>query len=122
MKLEIPMCSYQRLEGYKVPVGFRGRSAVYVQLWWLTQSTLFAPSPQPMYAWRNLLLRFFGAQVGRHTIIGQSATDVFAGPGVRMRRGAVVGVRSIVLGEVPAGSINVGTSALVVGKRTMRCS
>ncbi len=62
----IPM---QQLDIFKIPRGFRGRGAMLVQLWWLVQSTLFAMSPQFMYSWRNMLLRFFGAKIGHGVII-----------------------------------------------------
>ena len=184
------MHRYQRLEDYSVPAGFRGRSAVFVQLWWLVQATLFGLSPQFMYGWRNWLLRRFGAKIGRHTIIRASvkvtypwkltvgercqigddvtlytlgeivigdcavvsqrsylcagahdylsptfdlfqqpivvedevwlATDVFVGPGVRIGRGAVVGVRSTVLKDVAPATVNLGTPAREVGPRSMR--
>jgi len=63
---------YQQLERFQVPPGFRGQSAVYVQLWWLVQSTLFAVSPQAMFGWRAWLLRRFGAKIGRGTFIRPS--------------------------------------------------
>ena len=63
---------YQRMDRFKVPPGFRGRSKAYVQLWWLVQSTLFGMSPQFMYGWRRWLLRLFGAKIGRNTIIRAS--------------------------------------------------
>jgi putative colanic acid biosynthesis acetyltransferase WcaF len=63
---------YQLLEQFQVPPGFRGRSKVYVQLWWLVQATLFAMSPQVMFGWRAWLLRRFGARVGRNTFIRSS--------------------------------------------------
>lgn len=63
---------YQQLDRFQVPQGFRGRSKVYVQLWWLVQSTLFAMSPQGMYGWRAWLLRLFGARIGRGSIIRPS--------------------------------------------------
>jgi putative colanic acid biosynthesis acetyltransferase WcaF len=63
---------YQQMEQFKVPSGFRGRSKLYVQLWWLVQSTLFAMSPQMMYGWRANLLRLFGARIGKSTIIRPS--------------------------------------------------
>jgi len=64
---------YQRLEEFRVPPGFRGRSAVYTQLWWIVQSTLFGLSPQALFAWRRWLLRFFGAKVGKGVFIRPSA-------------------------------------------------
>jgi putative colanic acid biosynthesis acetyltransferase WcaF len=63
---------YQQLDRFKIPPDFRGRSRIYVQLWWLVQSTLFAMSPQVMYGWRTWLLRLFGARIGRGTIIRPS--------------------------------------------------
>lgn len=62
----------QDLRLYKVPTGFRGRSAFVTQLWWLVQATIFACSPQFMYGWRNWLLRCFGCKIGNGTIIRQS--------------------------------------------------
>ena len=60
---------YQKLNQFLLPQGFRGRSALIVQLWWLVQSTLFAMSPQFTYKWRNFLLRCFGAKIGKGVII-----------------------------------------------------
>jgi putative colanic acid biosynthesis acetyltransferase WcaF len=59
----------QDLSIYRLPPGFRGRSAVIVQLWWIVQSTLFSWSPQVMYGWRRWLLRLFGAKIGAHVLI-----------------------------------------------------
>lgn len=181
---------FQRLEDYRVPPGFRGRSALFVQLWWICQATLFAMSPQPLYAWRNFLLRLFGAKIGKHTIIRQSvrvtypwnltvgeycqigddvvlytlgkitvgdcavisqrsyictgahdyesptfdiyqrpitiepeawlATDVFVAPGVIIGRGAVIGVRSTVLSDMPTATICAGTPARAIRPRRMK--
>ncbi|MEN8124595.1 MAG: putative colanic acid biosynthesis acetyltransferase [Bacteroidota bacterium] len=59
----------QRLNDFILPKGFRGRSAIIVQIWWLVQSTLFKLSPQFMYGWRRFLLRIFGAEIGKNVII-----------------------------------------------------
>lgn len=64
--------SVQNLAGFKLPKGFRGRSAVYVQLWWIAQALLIHPSPQVLYGWRRWLLRLFGARIGRNVIIRPS--------------------------------------------------
>ncbi|MFL5731031.1 MAG: putative colanic acid biosynthesis acetyltransferase [Cytophagaceae bacterium] len=53
--------------------GFRGRNALVVQLWWLTDSLFFRPSPQLFYGWRRFLLRLFGAKIGRKAIIRPTA-------------------------------------------------
>ena len=64
---------YQDHSLFKLPVGFRGKSAIYVQLWWIVQSTLFRLSPQVLYRWRRFLLRAFGAEVGSNVLIRPTA-------------------------------------------------
>jgi len=63
---------FQDLASFSQPADFRGRSAAFVQLWWLVQSTLFACSPQFMYGWRRWLLRMFGANVGHNVLLRPS--------------------------------------------------
>lgn len=63
----------QKLDEFRVPVGFRGRSGVVVQLWWLVQGTLLGLSPQFMYGWRRWLLRCFGARIGKGVLLRPSA-------------------------------------------------
>jgi len=60
---------FQRLDLFRLPENFRGRSPFVVQLWWLVQATLFAGSPQFLYAWRCFLLRLFGAKIGKRVLI-----------------------------------------------------
>lgn len=60
---------YQDLKTFKIPAGFRGKTKIYVQFWWIVQSTLFRLSPQFMYAWRRLILQFFGAKIGENVLI-----------------------------------------------------
>jgi putative colanic acid biosynthesis acetyltransferase WcaF len=67
----------QDLQRFKLPDGFRGRPAWFVQLWWLVQATLFKPSPQFMYGWRRFLLRVFGARVGKDVLIRPSVTVTY---------------------------------------------
>lgn len=62
----------QKLSVFQLPIGFRGRSALIVQLWWLIQATFFACSPQFMYCWRRWLLRLFGANIGKGVLIRPS--------------------------------------------------
>jgi putative colanic acid biosynthesis acetyltransferase WcaF len=64
---------YQDLKKFNVTKGFRGRSKVIVQLWWIVENTFFAMSPQFLYGWRRFLLRLFGAQVGRGVLIRSTA-------------------------------------------------
>lgn len=67
----------QDLSRFRLPPGFRGRPGWYVQLWWLVQATLFRGSPQFAYKFRAMLLRAFGAQVGRHTVIRPTVTITY---------------------------------------------
>jgi putative colanic acid biosynthesis acetyltransferase WcaF len=69
----VMFCSkYQKLNSFSLPIDFRGRSVVMVQLWWLVQSTIFGMSPQFMYRWRCFLLRLFGADIGINVLIRPS--------------------------------------------------
>jgi len=177
----------QDLSKFFLPKGFRGRSAAFVQLWWVIQSTLFVLSPQFMYEWRNSLLRCFGAKIGKGVIIRPTvritypwkltigdfswvgdnaelytlgeieigsnvvvsqksylcaathdytketfdmidkkitiedevwlAADVYIAPGITVKKGALVGARSSVFHDLPAGMICVGSPAKPVKQR-----
>lgn len=63
---------FQNLALFRLPPDFRGRGALWVQLWWIVQSLLIHPSPQAFYAWRRSLLRFFGAKIGKDVILRPS--------------------------------------------------
>ncbi len=65
--------SFQRLDKFKLPEGFMGRSSFTVQLWWIVQETLFGMSPQFMYGWRRFLLLLFGAKIGKAVRIRSAA-------------------------------------------------
>lgn len=43
-------------------------------LWIVTWALLGRPSPRPLHAWRSLLLRLFGAQLGAHCHVYPGAT------------------------------------------------
>ena len=177
----------QDLKSFKLPANFRGRSAWFVQIWWLVQATLFRCSPQVAYAWRRWLLRLFGAKIGKgvlirstveitypwklsigdwswigdsvtlytlgHITVGDNvvvsqnsyicsashdyttpsfeilsrpvfieseawlASEVFVSPGVRIGYGAVVGVRSLVLSDLPEMMVCVGQPAKPIRSR-----
>jgi len=51
----------------------RGRSNLIVILWWVVQGTIFRYSLHNMYAWRNALLKLFGARIGKNVRIRASA-------------------------------------------------
>lgn len=108
---------YQRLDTFTLPPGFRGRSAVVVQLWWLVQATLFSLSPQFMFGWRRFLLRLFGAKVGR---------DVLVRPSVRITYPWKVALGDRVwLGDCAElyslGEIEIGND-VVVSQRSYLCA
>ena len=63
------VAQYQDLSRFSLPKGFRGRSGLVVQLWWLVQWFLFRPSPQVLFGWRRFLLRIFGAHIGKTVLI-----------------------------------------------------
>jgi putative colanic acid biosynthesis acetyltransferase WcaF len=42
-------------------------------LWSIVWLLLFRPSPKPLYAWRRLLLRLFGAHLGEGVVVHASA-------------------------------------------------
>jgi len=42
-------------------------------VWLIVRATLFRPSPKRLFRWRNMLLRRFGATVGRNTLIEPTA-------------------------------------------------
>lgn len=67
------MQSLQKLELYRNPKNFRGRSVFIVQLWMIINSIFFKTSPQIFYGWRRFLLRCFGASIGKKVIIRPSA-------------------------------------------------
>lgn len=188
-KMDEPVI-YQRLSLFSLPSGFRGRSAVTVQLWWIVQATLFAWSPQFLYGWRCFLLRLFGAKIGENVIVRPTAiitypwkitigdnawigdyvclyslgeisigsnavvsqrsylctgshkyhtrefdiyadpilidaeawvaADVFVAPGVTICRGAVIGARSSVFSDMPAGMVCRGNPCVPVKPRLMQ--
>ena len=60
-----------------MPKGFRGKSKFYVQSWRIIQSTFFRLSPQFMYGWRRILLRLFGANIGRNVLIRPTVKILF---------------------------------------------
>lgn len=69
--------SLQSLSDFRLPKGFRGRSAFYVQLWWIVQALLVRTSPQFLYGWRRQLFRIFGAKIGKHVLIRPTVTMTY---------------------------------------------
>lgn len=111
------MRQVQQLDKFQLPKGFRGQSALVVQLWWLVQATLFACSPQFMFAWRRWLLRLFGAKVGQSVLIRPSAKVTYPWK-VTIGDHAWVG-DDVVLYSL--GEIDIGAHA-VVSQRSYICA
>jgi putative colanic acid biosynthesis acetyltransferase WcaF len=109
--------AFQRLDLFTVPRGFRGRSALYVQLWWIVQATLFRWSPQVAYGFRRMLLRMFGAEVGTKVLIRSTATVTYPWK-VRIGDFSWIG-DDVVLYSL--GRIDIGAHA-VVSQRSYLCA
>ena len=60
---------FQDLSRYRVPAGFRGRPAWFVQLWWIFDALFVRCTPQALYSWRRFTWRLFGAKVGHKVLI-----------------------------------------------------
>ena len=60
---------FQDIASFKRPDERRGRSAWFVQFWWIFEALLVRPTPQVLYAWRRFAWRLFGARVGRNVLI-----------------------------------------------------
>lgn len=111
------MSNYQNLNTYKTPKGFRGKSAMTVQLWWMVQATLFKWSPQVFYGWRRFLLRAFGAKIGRGVIIRPSVQVTYPWK-------VTIGDYSWIGDEVvlySLGEIEIGSNA-VISQRSYICT
>lgn len=53
------------------------RSQMAARVAWMLAWPLFRLSPRPLFAWRRFLLRLFGARVGKHVHIYNSASIYF---------------------------------------------
>jgi putative colanic acid biosynthesis acetyltransferase WcaF len=107
----------QDLSQFRMPLGFRGRSAVTVQAWWIVQGTLFRWSPQFAYGFRRMLLRAFGARVGAAVKVRPSATVTYPWK-VTIGDRAWIGDDAVLysLGEIVIGSDT------VVSQRAYLCA
>lgn len=107
----------QDLSRFVLPHGFRGSSAVVVQLWWLVQATVFAFSPRTCNGWRRWLLRLFGADIGRKVIVRPSARITYPWR-VAIGDYSWIG-EDVVLYSL--GSIRIGTHA-VISQKSYLCA
>jgi putative colanic acid biosynthesis acetyltransferase WcaF len=112
-----PEFRVQNLEAFRLPPGFRGRSALVVQLWWLVQATLFGCSPQALYGFRRWLLRMFGARIGKKVLIRPSAKFTYPW---KVKIGDCCWIGDEVV-FYSLGDIDVGHS-VVISQRSYLCS
>jgi putative colanic acid biosynthesis acetyltransferase WcaF len=85
----------------------RNRAARVV--WQLTWVLLFRPTPRPLFAWRNLLLRMFGAQIGRQVRV-MASVRIWAPWNLRMADHSAIGENVDCYSVAP---ISIGRHALV---------
>jgi putative colanic acid biosynthesis acetyltransferase WcaF len=107
----------QDLSKFRMPPGFRGRSLLAVQLWWLVEATFFRLSPQFAYGFRRWLLRCFGARIGKAVLVRATATITYPWK-VSIDDYAWVGDNAVLYS---LGEIDVGANA-VVSQRTYLCA
>lgn len=67
------MSEYQNLENFTAPKDLHGKSLIYLQLWRTINTFLFKTSPDFIPGFRNFILRFFGAKIGKGVKIKSSA-------------------------------------------------
>ena len=77
MSMRATSGTVQDLSRFRLPAGFRGRSALIVQIWWMTQATLFRLSPQFAYGFRRFVLRLFGASIGQYALVRPTVTITY---------------------------------------------
>lgn len=107
----------QDLSKFVLPPGFRGRAGWYVQLWWIVQATAFRWSPQFAYRFRAIILRAFGAKVGRGVIVRPTATITYPWR-VTLGDFAWIGDDAVLYS---LGEIDIGPHA-VVSQRSYLCA
>ncbi|MCK1434946.1 WcaF family extracellular polysaccharide biosynthesis acetyltransferase [Bradyrhizobium sp. 15] len=108
---------FQDLSRSRPPPGFRGRSGFIVLLWQIVQQTLFAWSPQPAYGWRRMLLRIFGAEVGKGVLVRPTARVTYPWK-VKLGNYCWVGDNAELYS---LGPITIGNNA-VVSQRSYLCA
>lgn len=57
----------------RIQASFSWRNRLGRVLWGICYLLLFRPSPRPLHEWRSILLRCFGAKVGKHCHVYPSA-------------------------------------------------
>lgn len=60
------------LKKYRNPKGYRGKSKIFVMIWYLVSRIVFNFSPRPANRFRCFILRMFGAKIGSSVLIRPS--------------------------------------------------
>jgi putative colanic acid biosynthesis acetyltransferase WcaF len=76
------------LSSFKSQLGFRNK--LIRLLWGLTSAITFRPFPRSMFLWRRLLLRCFGAKIGKNVRVYGSAR-IYYPPNLHLADNVVIG-------------------------------
>ena len=101
--------SFVTIDVSRKPSPYSRRNQMARALWGIVYVLLFRPSPRPLHSWRRLLLKCFGAKLGRKAKVFSSAS-VFAPWNLTM------GDYSTIAPDVDcycAGSISIGEHSTV---------
>lgn len=69
---ESPSHSVDGLNRASIPSPHSYSNRFLRTVWWTVYLTLFRLSPKPLHGWRRMLLRMFGAHIGRKAVIHPS--------------------------------------------------
>lgn len=97
------------LDPHYLRPAFSVRNRAGRALWGLVQALLFRPSPRPLFGWRRLLLRAFGADIGPGAHIYPKA-EIWAPWNLACEPGATIADGAIVYNPAP---VWLGTHAIV---------
>jgi putative colanic acid biosynthesis acetyltransferase WcaF len=85
------------------------RHRLFRAVWSLTWLLLAAWTPPPLHPWRSMLLRLFGAKIGRNVRVYGTA-NIWYPPNLTLGDDAVIGWRSVIYCQAP---IHIGEGAIV---------
>lgn len=103
------MVSEDRPHNARSAPSFSLRNRIGRVLWGFAELFLFRPSPRPFHAWRSMLLRLFGAEVGEKVHV-YPGVRIWAPWNLAIRDQAGVGDRAILYSQA---QITIGPRAVV---------
>jgi putative colanic acid biosynthesis acetyltransferase WcaF len=77
MELPIPDSSQGLPDERQIRNPYSFKQQIRRVTWWVAEFFLFKGSLRPMYAWRRMVLRMFGAKLGDHVCVQRSARIEF---------------------------------------------